>query len=240
MKTAATDRVARCRVLRFPATLASLALVLLATPPVHVCAAAPNPFGSTSTTTTTSTWDGNYRPKIWGSPSWRGYVNTNYSFTPKASDADGDRLTFRVAHKPWWAYFDASTGRLWGTPPRSAVGKYRDITISVTDGAKSNALSPFNIVVTDPAATGSVTLSWIAPTKTTTGALLTNLAGFKVRYGTSSSQLGFVRTLWNPGIERAVIDELKTGRWYFAVSAFTSSGAESARSSVVSTYVEQG
>ncbi len=239
MKTPATGAVARCRALRLPAPLVALVFASLAATTVHASAPPPNPFGSAATTSATaSTWSGNYAPKIWGSPSWKGYVNTKYSFTPQASDADSDQLTFRVAHKPWWAYFDAKTGRLWGTPPRSAVGKYLDVTISVSDGAKLASLSPFNIVVTDPAATGSVTLSWIAPTKTTTGTVLTNLAGFKVRYGTDSSQLGFIRTYWNPGVERAVIDELKTGRWYFTISAFTTTGAESSRSSIVSTYVD--
>ena len=58
----------------------------------------------------------NTRPVLSGSPS-RSVVATNsYSFKPAASDSDGDTLSFRISNKPRWAGFDASTGRLNGTP----------------------------------------------------------------------------------------------------------------------------
>jgi hypothetical protein len=182
----------------------------------------------------------NAPPQITGSPSWRAEVNKWYGFTPKASDPDNRWLRFAVTHKPWWANFDPATGRLAGTPPRSAIGKYADIRISVTDGAKTDWLDPFNIVVSDPSTTGSVTLSWQAPTRTTSGQWLWNLAGYKIYYGKDSSRLGNVLTLNNPGLDRVVIDNLSSGRWYFSMAAFTTTAAMSTRTPVIAKYVGSG
>ncbi len=46
-------------------------------------------------------------------------------------DADGDTLTFSITNKPAWATFNASTGRLQGTPAAANVGTAANIVISV-------------------------------------------------------------------------------------------------------------
>jgi hypothetical protein len=66
-----------------------------------------------------------------------------WSFTPKASDADGDKLTFAVANKPSWMSFDSRTGRITGQA--KTVGTWSNITISVTDGKTKVALKPFEV-----------------------------------------------------------------------------------------------
>ena len=85
-----------------------------------------------------------------------------------------------------------------------------------------------------PQGTGSATLSWQAPTTNTDGAALTNLSGYRIYYGTDSSDLGETVDLKGVGVQTYVIDNLGTGTWYFAVRAITASGAESALSDVVS------
>jgi hypothetical protein len=66
---------------------------------------------------------------------------------------------------------------------------------------------------------------------------LTNLAGYRIKYGRSAGALSSVITINNPGIASYVIDGLASGVWYFAVVAYTSEGAESDNSAVVSANV---
>ena len=109
----------------------------------------------------------NRAPVIAGQPATTVVAGQAYSFTPSSSDADGDVLSFAVAGKPVWASFDASTGRLSGTPSAAQVGTYSGIVISVTDGTTFSELAPFGITVTDapnraPTITGSPATTVIA------------------------------------------------------------------------------
>jgi hypothetical protein len=87
----------------------------------------------------------NHAPNISGTPSASAYINSVYSFIPTASDADGDTLTFRVENLPTWAYYNASTGALTGTP--TVEGTYSGIEIFVSDGESEVSLAPFTITV---------------------------------------------------------------------------------------------
>ncbi len=152
---------------------------------------------------------------------------------PQATDPDGDALRFRVANKPSWASFDSATGRLWGTPQDADVGVNVDIKISVTDGEQSAVLPQFAVTV-DQIAGGSVTLSWFPPTQNADGSALTDLAGYRIRYGRDADALDGVITLKNPGLTRLVVEDLASATWYFAMTSFNSSGRESERSPMVS------
>jgi hypothetical protein len=94
----------------------------------------------------------NTPPKISGTPTTTVQAGSSYSFTPAASDADGDKLTFAIANPPSWANFSAGTGQLSGTPGTGNVGTYANIVISVSDGTTSVSLPAFNIQVTAPPA----------------------------------------------------------------------------------------
>ena len=176
---------------------------------------------------------GNSAPKISGTPSTTAQVNQAYAFQPAASDPDGDRLTFQVVNKPAWAAFDAATGRLSGTPSSSATGVFSDVRISVSDGKLSTTLAPFSITVAS-GELGSATLSWQPPTENTDGSALTNLAGYVVRYGTSSGSLSSEVRIANPGVTTYVVGDLAPATWYFQVSAYNTSGVESAPSTTAS------
>jgi hypothetical protein len=67
--------------------------------------------------------------------------------------------------------------------------------------------------------------------------VLTNLAGYTVYYGTSPSSLTQSVKVTNPGLSAYTMTNLPSGTWYFAVSSYTSTGVESARSGVVSTTI---
>jgi len=77
-----------------------------------------------------------YDPVISGTPATTVAERSAYSFTPTASDADfghGGNLTFSIVNMPIWATFNATTGRLSGTPPRGSAGTYTGIVIRVSD-----------------------------------------------------------------------------------------------------------
>lgn len=90
---------------------------------------------------------GNTPPTIQGSPSGTVPMESTYSFTPQAQDADNDPLTFSIGNKPVWLDFDTATGRLTGTPQLGNVGLYQNIEISVTDGVAVASLPAFSIRV---------------------------------------------------------------------------------------------
>jgi hypothetical protein len=173
----------------------------------------------------------NSAPTISGSPPTTAQVGVPYSFKPTAADANGDTLTFSIVNRPSWATINSATGQLSGTP--TAVSMTSNVTISVTDGKATTALPPFSIVVAAAApTTGTATLSWVPPTYNTDGTVLTNLAGYRIRYGTTSTALSTI-TVANPGIARYVLSGLSAGVWYFAVASYTSTGAESTNTPVV-------
>src|SRR5262249_34187989 len=150
----------------------------------------------------------------------------NFNFMPSASDADGDSLTFSIQSKPQWASFDQSTGRLWGKPGSGDVGSHEEIVISVTDGMNSRSLPEFAVDAV-AASTGRATLAWDPPTENTDGSPLTNLKGYKIKYGTQSGTYSTTVTLNSAGITSYVIENLAPGKYYFAITAITTNGAES-------------
>ncbi len=175
----------------------------------------------------------NTPPTLSGSPTTTVPAGSAYSFTPSASDADGDNLAFNIQNKPAWATFSIATGTLSGTPSAASAGSYTNIIISVSDGLKSVALAPFSIAVTvTQTATGSATLSWNVPTQNSDGSALKNLAGFRIYYGTNPASLKQVVDITDVGTTSYQITGLSSGSWYFGIKAYNSAGAESDLSNI--------
>jgi hypothetical protein len=182
---------------------------------------------------TATTGGGNRAPTISGAPLTSVVAGSTYAFTPSAADADGNSLTFSVTNLPSWATFNPSTGRVSGNPSAAEVGTYSNIGITVSDGSASANLAAFSIQVVGTA-TGSAMLTWNPPTQNTDGSALTNLAGYKVYWGTSQNNYVNSVTLNNPGLSSYVVDQLTPATWYFALTAVNASGAESAFSNIAS------
>ena len=87
---------------------------------------------------------------ISGTPSGSAVVGQLYDFRPATSDPDGDALRYYIINQPSWASFDASTGRLSGTPTSTHVGSYEAIRISVSDGKSIADVPTYSIVVGTP------------------------------------------------------------------------------------------
>lgn len=168
----------------------------------------------------------NSPPVISGSPQNAVTTGDSYSFTPTASDPDGDKLTFSVTNKPSWATFDTATGTLSGTPTLGSAGMYADIQVSVSDGKLDSSLAPFLIDVVD-IALGSVTLTWTPPTQNEDGSTL-SLTAYRFYFGTESGNYTNSVQVNNPGIASYVIDNLVPDAYFFAATAVNSEGVESA------------
>lgn len=182
--------------------------------------------------TLTVTGAANAAPTISGSPTTSIAAGTTYTFSPVSSDADGDALTFTITNKPAWAMFSSTTGQLSGTPAAGDIGTFASVTISVSDGKATTALASFSISVTQ-VATGSATLSWLAPTQNTDGSALTNLSGYRIYYGTNASALTQWVDVPSAGIQTYVLGNLSPATWYFAVKA-VAGGVESDLSNIAS------
>jgi hypothetical protein len=89
-------------------------------------------------------------------------------------------------------------------------------------GSGAGSVSPSN----------SVTLAWNAPTTNTDGNPLTDLVGYKLHYGTSSGN--YTRVIDVGNVETYKIEGLQSGTYYFAVTAYNTSGNESDYSNEVS------
>jgi hypothetical protein len=158
---------------------------------------------------------------------------TQYTFTPAASDPDGNPLTFSITNSPTWATFNTATGQLSGTPGAQHVGTTSGIVISVSDGTLSASLAAFTVAV-QAIATGSATLSWTPPTTNSDGSPLTNLAGYRIYWGPTAGNYPNSATLTNPGLTSYVVGSLVPGTYFFVATAVNSAGAESAFSAPAS------
>jgi hypothetical protein len=181
-------------------------------------------------------------PSIFGTPTTSVMATRWYGFQAWSTDPNHRPVVYSIKNKPVWATFNTQYGHLYGIPPVGDVGTYANIVVSVSDGLAQASLPAFSIQVTSNGATGSggttgsgaATLSWHPPTQNTNGSAITGLAGYRIKYGTSATSLTKSVQLANPGLTSYVVESLAPGTYYFGIAAYTSSGAQSALSSVVS------
>ena len=84
---------------------------------------------------------------ITGSPAPSVVAAHYYYFEPSAHSPAGSKPTYSVSNKPSWAQFDATTGRLAGTPAPASVGTYANIVVSVSEGGQHASLPAFAVKV---------------------------------------------------------------------------------------------
>lgn len=193
---------------------------------------------------------------IYGTPSTSVIATRYYGFQTWASDTDHKAVTYSIQNKPSWATFNTRYGHLYGVPTTANVGTYSNIVITASDGISSASLKAFSITVKPngsttttgggtgtggggtTSTTGSATVTWTPPTLNTDGSALTNLAGYTINYGTSSSNLSSEVKVSTTGVTSYVIDNLPAGTYYFGVTAYSSSGQTSAVSNVASKTIQ--
>jgi hypothetical protein len=212
--------------------------------PVATTPATSTTTSSSSSSTVTAPANGssapalpiNAKPAIAGAPGTTVLVGNAYTFTPMASDADGDKLTYSIANKPAWSTFNPATGVLAGKPTAADVGTYSNIGISVSDGKAQTSLAKFALSVV-AVANGNMTISWTPPIQNTDGSTISSLAGYKIYYGTSEDSLTKVALVSNPSLTRYVIENLVPATYYVSVVSIGQGGVESRRSGIVATTI---
>ncbi|MDH3431490.1 MAG: putative Ig domain-containing protein [Gammaproteobacteria bacterium] len=208
-------------VIRIVALLATLSLVLSGCLSDKEAASAADDNSGTPS--------GNTPPQISGNPATAVKVGDVYSFSPIASDPDGDSLTFEIDNIPEWATFNAATGNLTGQPTMGDIGVYSDILISANDGTATASLPRFSIDV-NQVGTFSTTLSWTPPTQNEDGTPLTDLAGYWIYWGTTPGSYPNSTRIDNPGISSYVVENLAPGTYEFVATSFNAAQVQSAYS----------
>jgi len=180
----------------------------------------------------------NNAPSITGAAPTAVTVNQAWSFTPTASDPDGDALTFTVQNAPAWATFDAATGTLSGTPGSGHVGMYSDIRITVSDGSLSDSVGPFSVEVTQ-VALGSLTVNWSLPTLYNDGSSLAgHIESVNLYFGTAQGNYPNKIEITNIGTTSRVVDNLVPDTYYFVATVVDDQGVESNWSNIGSATVQ--
>jgi hypothetical protein len=123
--------------------------------------------------------------------------------------------------------------KVWWRPLSCLVG---GLLLAGCGGGSEDLGSPAPPIGQPPTApvVGSATLSWVAPTVNEDGSALTNLAGYRIFYGQSASNLDRQLNLASASANQQVIGDLSRGTWFFSIRAYTNSGLESADSVIVS------
>jgi Putative Ig domain len=177
------------------------------------------------------------KPTISGTPATAVTAGSAYTFTPSASAPSGGTVYFSIVNRPAWATFSDTTGTLAGTPTTAEAGTFSDIVISAYSYDKSANLSSPNVSlaafsITVAAGSDATTLTWTVPTENTNGTTLTNLAGYRISYGTAADDLSQSVTIANPATTSYVLSDLSAGTWYFAVEAYNTAGTFSPASNM--------
>ena len=155
-------------------------------------------------------------------------VGTAFDYQPVTQDPESDTLRFTAVNLPPWASLDSTNGRISGTPGPTDEGVYESISIAVADATHKVVTAPFSITVNPALESGSgvASLQWEMPPSKVDGGPLDDLAGYRILYGRSSSDLDHSVLITDPATTSYQFSTLTSGVWYFAVVAVNASGLE--------------
>jgi len=161
-------------------------------------------------------------------------VGATFDYQVLARDPESDTLRFTAANLPTWASLDSASGRISGTPGPDDAGLYESISITVADATHEVATAPFSLTVNSApdaqdaqeSGNGVASLQWEIPSSKVSGEPLDDLAGFRILYGRSSSDLDHSVMILDPATTSYQVSSLPSGIWYFAVVAVSTSGLE--------------
>jgi hypothetical protein len=189
---------------------------------------------STASPTATAQVSTNAAPTIALTGITAGQVGTTFEYQPVVHDPDSDALQFSALNLPVWASLDPTSGRIRGTPGPTDAGVYESISITVADATHRVTTAPFSITVNaapDPTR-GVAALQWEKPSSKVSGEPLDDLAGYRILYGRSSSDLDQSVLIADPAATRYQFSSLNSGAWYFAVVAVNTGGLESSPTTI--------
>ena len=85
---------------------------------------------------------------------------------------------------------------------------------------------------------GTATLTWSRPSKRASGSELEDLAGYRIYYGKDENNLTRLLDINDAEQRKLLVENLESGTWYFAVTAYCSKGIESEKSNIGSKMIQ--
>lgn len=104
--------------------------------------------------------------------------------------------------------------------------------------AAAPAPAPAPTAPAPTAGAGSATLSWVAPQTNADGSVLSDLAGYRIYYGTGSGNYSASITVSDPAATTYTVQDLAASTYYFILKAYDKSNVESASSPEVSKTIQ--
>jgi len=157
-----------------------------------------------------------------------GAVNTNGSATLSWAGTD---VTSCTASGDWSGNKAAAGAE---TINAIAADSQFTLTCSGTGGSVNKAIN----VTVSQSSNGTALLSWTPPTRNTDDSPLQDLAGYKIRYGTSPGNYSETITVSNPGLSSYLVENLVAAEWFFVMTSFNTSSIESVYSLEVSKTID--
>lgn len=201
-------------------------------PPAGACVAIPPP--TTLSLVYSATAGGNYAALDGASVT--GAINVRLSGTCSGTGA--------APAGPWTFYVDGVAANTENLCPYELNGDNALITLQngthkiEIRGSQPVPLANFTVGTTPPPqGTGSATVGWTPPTQNSDGSSLTDLAGYRVLYGTTPADLTQTVQVAVPSATSYVVTGLVAGTWYFTARSYNTAGAESTNANVVSKVV---
>ena len=109
-----------------------------------------------------------------------------------------------------------------------------DSNFALDCSGEGGTVSDTVVVIVDQAPIGTALLSWTPPTQNTDDSVLTDLAGYKIYYGTEPGSYSEVITVETAGVTEYLVENLPGATWYFAMTAYNSLNVESNKTAEVS------
>jgi len=121
-----------------------------------------------------------------------------------------------------------------GTSSSTSTSANNQSTVPAASSSTSQSSSSAPTTASTPSQAVSAALSWTVPAQNTDGSSLTNLAGYRIYYGTDSTAMTNVVQVVGASTTSYTVSNLSPGTYYFAIKAYNVAGTESDLSGVVS------
>ncbi len=155
-------------------------------------------------------------------------TNQQFTATGTYSDSSTQNLTGAVT----WTSSNTATATVSNAAGSNGLATPVALGTTTIKAVSGSVSATTSMTVVDR----SVTLAWDAATTNTDGTVLTDLAGYKLRYGTSSGNYSNSVTV-GAGTSY-VLNNLAPGTYYFAVTAVNTAGVESGFSNEASKTIQ--
>ncbi len=158
--------------------------------------------------------------------------NQTITLTAAASDNEDGDISGNIV---WSSDLDGDLGTGASLNVSLTVGVHT-ITALVEDSGNLTDEESISLVI--EVAEGVATVMWTAPMENTDNSVLTNLAGFKIYFGTDANNLDQSIDINDATLSSWIIENLSVDTtYYFAVTAINDQGIESDYSDVASKHI---